>query len=152
MKKEYRARKSGVLKDKDAQVVGEILNGLKNNLGHLKTESVVAEAKNKECVLHNYFEWRNTVASRKFRLVQARNIISSVVEIVIIQNVEVPQRSFHSVQTEQGEDNESEGRVYVTIHDVLENEDYRKQLLSKIITSLENLTITMKMFREHNIK
>lgn len=149
-KKEYHARKNGILKDSDAQVVGEMLNGLRNSEGHLKTEIVLHEARRRSSPLYKYFEWDDNKSALKFRLQQARNLIASVVEIVIIQDIAVPQRSFHSVQTiKDDEDAESEGKVYVTIQDAIENEDYRKHLLNKIISTLENLTITMKMFKEH---
>lgn len=152
-KKVYQARKNGCLKEKDAQVIGEILDNLRNRDGHLKTEAVVMAAKNKKSPLHDYFEWDESVSAWKFRLQQARNLISSVAEVVIIQDVEIPQRSFHSVQTiKEDDDVESEGKVYVTIQDAIENEDYRKHLLNKIITTLENLTITMKMFKEQGGK
>jgi hypothetical protein len=149
-KKLYQARKNSSLKESDAQLVGETLNELRDNNGYLKTESVVFAAKSKSSILNKYFEWNNNKSAEKFRLQQARNLISSVVEIVIIQEQEVAQRSFHSVQTIKGEDLESEGKVYVTIQDAIENEDYRKHLLNKIITTLENLTTTMKMFKEHD--
>ena len=149
-KKIYHARKNGILKDSEAKVVGEILNGLRNEEGHLKTEVVVMSAKDKKSPLHNYFEWNDDLSAHKFRLNQARNLISSVVEHVIIQEKIQPQRSFHSINTVKGEDGESEGKVYVTIQDAIENEDYRKQLLNRIITSLENLATTMRMFKEHD--
>lgn len=149
MTKKYQARKGCILKEKDAQEVGESLDNLRiNNKGHLKTEDVVKAAKDKGSVLHNYFEWDNNKSAKGFRMQQARNLIGSVVEIVIIQDVAIPQRSFFSVPSTKNEDGDSEGKVYVTIQDAIENEDYRKHLLNKIITTLENLAITMKMFKE----
>lgn len=152
MKKKYLARKNGILKDKDAQNVGELLDSLRNEQGYLKTQAVLDDAKDKNSPLHKYFEWDIEKSANKWRLQQARNIIGSVVEIVIIQKKEMPQRSFHSVQTQMDTDNKGEGKVYITIQDAIENDNYRKQLITKIITSLENLTFTMKMFREQDVK
>ena len=151
-KKIYQARKGGVLKETDAQVVGETIAKIKKVNGSLKTEMVVNEAKNKKSILHNYFEWNDTKSAQKFRMQQARNLIGSIVETIIVQEIPVQQKTWHSVPSKKTEDKESEGKVYVTIGEALEDEDYRQHLLNKIITTLENLTVTMKMFKERGGK
>lgn len=43
--------------------------------GHLTPEQVVKEAENEASPLHSHFEWDDTEAARKFRLVQAHGLI-----------------------------------------------------------------------------
>ena len=158
MKKKYKLRKGTSLKVTDAQVVGETLEQLRSTHGksdtafgkveHFKTESVVLAASSPKSPLHKYFEWNNTKASDQWRLQQARNLVSSIVEVTYVGGEPVEQRSFLSVH-----DEDQAGKmvtVFVTLKDAIENDDYRKQLLNKAITTLENLTITMKMFREYD--
>lgn len=146
--KKYKLRRGTKLKGIDAQVVGETIDSLKDDNGHITTEQVVESAKNEKSPIHNCFDWDDTEAAEQWRLQQARSLISVIVEVTIIENEEVEQRSFHSVH-EKNESGESI-TVYVTLKDAVENDDYRKQLLNKAITTLENLTIMMKMFREYD--
>jgi len=44
--------------------------------GHLTPRDVVADAKRKDSPLHSYFEWDNAKAATKYRLVQARRLIT----------------------------------------------------------------------------
>jgi hypothetical protein len=46
--------------------------------GSLEPETVVAQAKKIRSPLHNCFEWDDTIAGHKYRLVQARELIRSM--------------------------------------------------------------------------
>ena len=142
--KKYKTRKGSSITDEEAQIVGETIDDLRDSDGHVTSRKIVKEAKSKKSSLHDYFEWDDDEASDKFRLQQARKLVESIVEVVIVAGENVPQRSFFSVYVPD------KGRVYVTLKDAMDKEDYRKQLLDKAITSLENLTRTMKMFREYD--
>ncbi len=146
--KKYKLRNGMKLRGVDAQVVGETIDSLRDDKGHITTEQVVISAKNKKSPIHSYFEWDDNKASKQWRLQQARQLISVVVEVILIDGEEIDQRSFHSVhdENEKGEPI----TVYVTLKDAIENDNYKKQLLNKAITTLENLTVTMKMFREYD--
>ena len=142
--KKYKAKKGARFNDEEAQVIGQTIEDLRDSKGHITPIELVKNAKNKNSPIHNFFEWDEGKAAEEYRLQQARDLVNHVVEIVVIGGEETEQRSFFSIVAEDN------GRVYVTLKDAIENEDYRKQLLSKAITQLENLTITMKMFKEYN--
>jgi len=142
--KKYKAKKGAGFNDDDAQVIGQTIEDLRDSKGHITPIEIVENAKNKKSPIHNFFEWEESKAAEQYRLQQARNLVNHIVEIVVIQGEEIEQRSFFSVNVENN------GKVYVTLKDAIENEDYREQLLNKAITQLENLTITMKMFKEYN--
>ncbi len=146
-KKKYKARKGSKFQKKDAQVIGETIEKLKEKKGYVKTEDIVESARIKKSPLHKYFEWDNSKAAQKYRLQQARGMISSVVEVIVVSEEKVEQRSFFSVTAKTNGNSE---KVYVTLKDAVETTDYRKQLLNQAITTLENLTITMKMFRQYD--
>ena len=142
--KKYKAKKGAGFNDDDAQVIGQTIEDLRDSKGHITPIEIVENAKNKKSPIHNFFEWEESKAAEQYRLQQARNLVNHIVEIVVIQGEEIEQRSFFSVNVENN------GKVYVTLKDAIENEDYREQLLNKAITQLENLTIIMKMFKEYN--
>jgi hypothetical protein len=96
--------------------------------------------------LHNHFEWNNTKAGEQYRLSQARNITNHIVEEIIVDGSPIEQRSFLSIVNIENED------IYVSREDAITNVDYRKQLLDQMIATLENLTITIKLFRKQDYK
>lgn len=140
--KKYKARSGAKFGNDEAQIVGETIEKLKDSKGHIKAKTILKDAKNPKSKLHNYFDWEDSEAAKQWRLSQARDLINHVVEVVVINNTNVEQRSFVSVNVINN------GKVYVPIQIAIDNEDYRKQLLTKAIKTLENLTITMKLFEE----
>ncbi len=144
MKKKYKARKGAKFNNKEAQVVGETIESLKDNSGYITSEGIISSARKKSSPIHDFFEWSNNKAAEEFRLQQARNLVNHIVEVVIVQGERVEQKSFFSVSVK------NVGKVYVNLKEAVENKDYRRQLLSNAISILENLTVTMKMFREHD--
>lgn len=140
----FKARTGSPFKKEEAQIIGETLDGIrKENGGSLKNEVIVKEAKNKKNPLHEHFEWDDNVCGEKYRIQQARNITNHIVEEVIVDGTPIEQRSFLSVV-------EQEECVYVSREDAITNVDYKKQILDQMITTLENLTVNMKIFRNYD--
>ncbi len=139
----YKARIGAKFNNKEAQVIGKTINRLRDANGHVTAGRIVESAKTRKSPIHKYFEWKDSRAGEQYRLQQARDLINHIVEVVIIEGEKVDQRSFFAVSTP------TEGRVYVTVEDAVENESYRKQLLNQAISTLQNLTITLKMFKKH---
>lgn len=132
-----------LIKKDDIQVIGETLDALTyNNGGKLKPIDVVKEAENSDSVLHDYFEWDNNKAAKEYRLQKARNIIASVAEVVIIKSKPSIKRSFFSV-------NKGGQKNYVTLKKAVTNNNYRKELLSKIRNHLINTTELMDLLLEY---
>ena len=142
MKIKYKVRKGSKISNREAQVIGEFIGSLKDKDGHITTKKIVEGAKSKKSPIHKYFEWENNKAAEQFRLQQGRNLIEQVVEIVVVAGEQTEQRSYVSVTVI------NKGKVYVDLKNAIETEDYRKQLLNRAIAILENLTVTLRMFRE----
>ena len=98
-----------------------------NKKGPLTAETIVNTAKNPKSPLHKYFEWDDTAAGKKYRLYQARQLINIVIEP--IETTEQPVYSFEIVKTERG-------REYKHVGEILDNEEYRQQLLDAAIREL----------------
>jgi len=142
--KEYFARKGSPFRKGEAQKFGERLEYLSSkNKGKITPDVIVQDAKQKESVFHNYFEWNNSEASRQYRLQQARNLINHIVEVVVIEGKQSQQRSFFSVK------NGNNDMVYVTVKKAITTPNYRIQLLNQLIATMENITQLMKMFRSY---
>jgi len=64
--------------DPVARIRAQALRELEEKHGRLVKEDVVEAAKNKKHVLHDYFEWDDTVAGHLYRLEQAAQLIREV--------------------------------------------------------------------------
>ncbi len=131
--KEYKARSGASFGDKEAQVIGELINSLKDNEGHVSTRTLLEHGKSEISPLHKHFEWSNTVAAEAYRIHQARQLVNHIVEVRMINKKKVETRAFVSVNDKEV------GKVYVTFEQGVTNDDYRKQLLSRALTTLDNL-------------
>jgi len=61
-----------------AKVAKRELDRIEKETGALMPAEIVRRAKSPRHPLHRHFDWNNTVAARKWRLVQAANLILSV--------------------------------------------------------------------------
>lgn len=81
----------------------EALQELCERQGFLTPESVLVEASREDSVLHSYFEWNDTEAARRYRLVQAGGLIRSCKVTVTTSPEETRRvRAFTSVPREDG--------------------------------------------------
>jgi hypothetical protein len=143
----YKARTGAPFKQEEAQELGETINEIRENCGgEFKIEVALKEAKKKNNPLHNHLEWDDTKCGTEYRIQQLKNITNHIIEEIIVDGNPFEQRSFLSVTNDEGE------FVYVSRETAIENVDYRKQLLDRMISTLENLTTTMKLFRQHDYK
>lgn len=87
------------------------LERVRESRGTLTPATVVADATSKASSLHPLFEWDNKLAGHKYRLVQAQELIRSVVIDVVIDEKPEKVRAFVSVPR-------PEGRSYEPVEDV----------------------------------
>ena len=106
-----------------------VIRRLAEKHGSITAEIVLNEAKKKNSPLHSHFQWDDTKAARKYRLIQAAELIRRIkVEYVVSENNTVRVRAFHNV-TEDCEEPET-GR-FVSLETALTVESYREQLLAQ---------------------
>ena len=146
VKKLYKARIGAKFKNKEAQVIGETIDKLRDKEGHVTPEEILNYAKSKKSPINKYFNWNDSEAGYQYRLSQARDLVSHIVEMVVIEGEKTEQRSFPNVSVPE------KGYVYVTLNDAVSKPDYRRQLLDRALSTLKNLQETLTMFREHDYK
>ena len=69
--------------------IRQCLLDLEKENGRLTPESVVASAKNKDSLLHSFFEWDTKKAANAFWLAQARELITSVMVVTTTEKTSV---------------------------------------------------------------
>lgn len=110
----------------DVQQVGEELTLIEN-----KTPISVIEyaEKNKDSALYKQFEWDNSIAGEKYRLVQARQLMNHIL-IREIDEEEVECRAYSNITIEEEE--VKSNRIYGNTIEVLKDDDQRKNLINNI--------------------
>ena len=108
-----------------AQVVGETLEQIEARSGALHPGAVVDEARPNASPLHPLFEWDDSNAAEKYRLHQARQVISSVV-VSRVDNQEVAKPISAFVNIIQ---NAEHG--YVSTVSAMSDDEKRGQILRK---------------------
>ena len=113
----------------NAQKVGEELETILD----ITNKNVLEYAKeNKKSELYKCFEWDDTIASEKYRLYQANQVITSISFIIQEEPIK-KQKVYYSVKTEN-----EEIRTFKNIKNILENEDEYYALCNKAKQELEN--------------
>jgi hypothetical protein len=109
---EYFAVMGSRLSDKDAAKVGPVLD----ELLPADAPTIVRAAEPEDSVLHPYFEWSDPIAAEEFRLVQARDLASSIeVKVTRPDGEETRVRAFHAVRWLNGDAEPERFRHYVPI-------------------------------------
>lgn len=121
----------------DPQAVGEKLHAIRKSRGRLVPVDVVEEARSDDSVLHRYFDWNNKDAAQKWRIVQARDLISAIVTVELGDKETLPVRSFVSVDNS-----------YEPVYEVMSDADMRQKALADVQASIVHLEGKIKAFRE----
>jgi hypothetical protein len=127
----------------DAEKYGQYIRVLmKENGGKLTPHDIVNDAKRKDSILHDYFDWNDSDAAKKWRVQQARELIQNCVEVVVVDDRKVETRSFWSVN--KG----TNSQCYVTKDTALKVKSYRKELIANIITHLKNTQVLLQILQD----
>jgi len=101
--------------------------------GILRAEDVVKFARNPKTALHKQFVWDDTEAARRYRLVQAREIIRVSVRVEPL--VSRPIQAWVSLC----DDREAPGGGYRPLCEVMSDDELRAKLLSQALSELRRL-------------
>jgi hypothetical protein len=97
--------------------------------GRLVPKNIVEAARNPRSVLHGFFEWDDTVAAEKYRVVQATVLVRHVrVTVQTANNEPIEVRAYVSPYRGQG---------YISIERALNDDQMRQQLLTQAHADLE---------------
>jgi hypothetical protein len=141
---------------RDAARIGPELLRLKNLHGTLTKAVVVESAESAQSPLHTEFEWDDAKAAKLHRLEHARYIMRSIMVVwdessASGETEQVSTRLFHSVRVpkEEGDaagSKSSTKQVYVSLQDVIENEDYAAQVIESMEQALERVNSRFSLY------
>lgn len=119
----------------DAQQVGETLERLRvRHGGQLAPRHVVSDAARKGSPLHQYFEWDDTEAARKYRLSQAAYLIRAVVIVPAPdQRPFEPVRAFVCIQGP-----EERARAFTHVCAAMRDEQLREKVIARAKKELQD--------------
>lgn len=119
------------------EVIDEVLE-VKKTYG-LTAENLLKKASKKSSSLYEFFDWDNSSAGEKWRLQQARGLINEIK--IIVEDKEV--YAFESVNVSINEPrvltnspSKFGSREYKTIVEIMDNEDYRNQLIHSALAQV----------------
>jgi len=116
------------------EVISEVLE-VKDTYG-LTAENLLRKASKKSSSLYDFFDWDNSSAGEKWRLQQARGLINEIKiiiedkEIYAFENVNV---SISESEVKNNQPSKFGVREYKTIVEIMDNEDYRNQLIHRAL-------------------
>ena len=116
------------------EVIDEVLE-VKETYG-LTAENILRKAGKKSSSLYEFFDWDNSSAGEKWRLQQARSLINEIkiiVEDKAIYDFENVNVSIREAEIKSSSPSKFGNREYKTIVEVMNNEDYRNQLIHRAL-------------------
>lgn len=119
-----------------ADLRGE-LTGIFRRHGDLAPQIVVDEARPAGAPLHNRFEWDDSIAGEKYRLVQAAQLIRSV--RIEYTSPESGEKKFVRAFSSLRESGDPERTGYAPTEEILENEMTRRMLLRNMERDIADL-------------
>jgi len=148
--KKFKASKGAIsIIRKNIQRYGTELERIREECGNITAEVVVEESKNKNSVLHDYFEWDDEKASNNWRLTQARNLISHVEVIITTPKGQKNYKAFYSINTT--DDEKLKNRAYVSIEQVMSNKGLKEQIVKQALKEAIYWEEKYKQYKELNM-
>lgn len=142
---EYKAAYGSPLTDKQAQRYGEFLEALaEENNGSLSAEDVLQNA-HASSPIHDYFEWDDSEAAQRYRMVQARELLRFIEVIIERDGVQEQVRAFHNVHIVTDKTSE---RVYAPLVRILSDDDLRHQVIEGALRELNSWKKRYKQYHE----
>ena len=127
--------KEVVKKEKKTIIIQNEINSIKDLHGKVTPQLIVDEAKNKINLLHNCFEWNNSEAAKKYRLMQATNMILSQKFVIEIKEKRKGNGGDHYVRRLLPE---YENRSFKDRVEVLSQTETRKIIVERKIGALKS--------------
>jgi len=147
MRKEkiYKATAGARFNPNKAQDYGNELEKIaKENKGRLEPQMVVENAREKDSVLHDYFNWDDSTAAESWRRQQARLLINHIDMVIHYGNEEKTIKAFVNLIVQNGK--EEEKNKYIPIEIAVKDEGMRKQLIEE---ALKEIISWKKKYKEY---
>lgn len=129
---------------RNPDIIDELKNLAEQSGGLLKPQTVVEAAVPEDSPLHKMFEWDDSAAAERYRLVQARALITISVEYLPVGRKVKPQKVFVSLSS----DRTHEGGGYRTLVSVLSDKDKRQELIQDALKDMSHFEERYKSLKE----
>jgi hypothetical protein len=131
-------------KESRATFLQNELEKIRRPNGLLFPQDIVRAAAKKTHPLHTEFEWRNTEAARRYRLLQAQRLIRYVrIVEVTPDNKLVAVRLYESLPSDR-----RLGQGYRTIHEIMNDRDKTNELLASALRELQSFRMRYQQLCE----
>lgn len=118
----------------NAKVRAELESIRQKGKGVLRPKAVVKFAENPKTALHKLFEWNDKKAAFQHRLELARDIIVRVkIEVSGRDSEPISVRLYQSLDADRA----TKDGGYRSVHDIMSNKSFRKELLDTALAELE---------------
>ena len=134
----------GVFRSADAQKVAEEIFEICSDFEQATPQQIVEKGRDANTELHKCFEWNDSVAAEKYRLVQARDITRHLVFVRTEQEVkdDAPEiRVFHKTER-------VEGSGYKPLVKIVQNDDEYQKMLRLAYAELHALKVKYQNLQE----
>lgn len=128
----------------NAQITAELHRIAEKHGGKLRPVDVVKEARSKSSPIHSQFVWDDSVAAQRYRIWQARQLISVTVEYIGGGD----EGKLHRVFVSLTSDRSGQGGGYRSINAVLANSDQRQRMLADALEEMERFQEKFSSLKE----
>lgn len=127
-----------------ADEAGKEFERIEKENGKVTAENLLDSARPKNSIMHDCFEWNDTEAAEKYRLLEAKNVINQLVKVVIEKDSEQPreQRAYVNINPQRGFGSKGD---YISIERAMSEEETRKIVLKR---ALEELSAYKRKYQE----
>lgn len=135
--------KAGARVGGDAQDIGRAIADLGPEV---EPQDLVTAAEHPTNPLHSCFEWNNERGAREYRLIQAREILRSLVFVVHKEDEPdgvITVRAYENVIVQSDDDSR---RVYIPTRKALRNDEFREQVFARLREDIENAKRTAERY------
>ena len=123
----------GVFGKITAQAAMEELERIRLKHGELKPEYVVEESKEPDALLHNYFQWDDTLAAAAWRREQARQLIKNITVTITTENITSTVRAIVNVVKA-----DNPGRSYIPIVEAMLDDAAKNDLFEQAKAEMQS--------------
>lgn len=135
----YTIRSGAPFKQEEAPEIAQaLMDILAAHGGKLTAHAVVEAAEQEDHPLHQYFEWDDARAAKRYRLQQARQLIKAVQYKVKAGKVEIDTAAFVRIFNADQLPQASPGPGYVPLPVAVEVVDFKEQMLARALQELNS--------------
>jgi len=120
-------------KQRESKIRNELVRLATEHGGELRPKAVVEAARPDTSPLHNSFEWDDSEAAEKYRLHQARQLITTVYVVEQVGKRMEAVQVFVSLTTDRKDD----GVGYRLSQSVMSDEELRRQMLTDAMADMQ---------------